>query len=98
MQLSVRADLVSPVLVGRESPMAEFEALLRRAHGGEGVVVLVGGEAGVGKSRLVREAATTFSAGGGRSLSGACMEIGGAALPVAPLVHVLRSLARSTPR
>ena len=45
------ASLVSPVLVGRETESAALDAGLARVLKGEAVTVLVGGEAGVGKSR-----------------------------------------------
>lgn len=45
----------SPPFVGRSSEIAWLRGLLRRAARGHPVLVLVGGESGVGKSRLVRE-------------------------------------------
>jgi predicted ATPase len=90
------ATLISPVLVGRESELSVLLAAVERAAGGEGAVAVVGGEAGVGKTRLVQEAAA-HARRGGRVLSGACVEVGGDVLPLAPIVDALRSLARSTP-
>ncbi|MHC4861421.1 MAG: serine/threonine-protein kinase, partial [Planctomycetota bacterium] len=40
---------------GREEELAKLGALYERAKGGDGQVVLVGGEAGIGKTRLVDE-------------------------------------------
>ena len=48
-------NLVSPVLVGREAELAALTAALESAIGGEPALVLLGGEAGVGKTRLVVE-------------------------------------------
>jgi predicted ATPase/DNA-binding NarL/FixJ family response regulator len=93
----VSATLVSPVLVGRRDELSTLAAALERAEGGESTIVLVGGEAGVGKTRLVEEAAARAAQAGGRVLVGGCVELGGDALPFAPLVDALRSLARSTP-
>jgi predicted ATPase/DNA-binding CsgD family transcriptional regulator len=90
------ATLISPVLVGRESELSVLLAAVERAADGEGAVAVVGGEAGIGKTRLVQEAAARARRGG-RVLSGACVEVGGDVLPLAPLVDALRSLARSTP-
>ncbi len=93
----VSRDVVSPVLVGRRSELARLRAQLDRAAGGRPAVVLLGGEAGVGKSRLVRELTRTATARGVRVLSGGCAELGGEGLALAPLVDVLRALARSVP-
>src|SRR5258706_7213587 len=46
-----------PGFVGRESERAMLENRLRAAHAGEGQVVLVSGEPGVGKTRLAEETA-----------------------------------------
>ena len=49
------ASLVSPVVVGRQAEAAALSDALARALAGAPVTVLLGGEAGVGKSRLVHE-------------------------------------------
>ena len=55
---------------------------------------MVGGEAGVGKTRLVREFAER--AGGARApvLTGGCLELGADSLPFTPFTAVLRELVR----
>lgn len=90
-------ELVSPVLVGRRAELARLRGLLERAVGGEPVAAVVVGEAGVGKSRLVREVVAVARASGVRVLAGGCVELGGEGLPLAPLMDVLRAVARSTP-
>jgi predicted ATPase len=89
--------VVSPVFIGRQQEMASLAAPMRRAEGGEPAVVLIGGEAGVGKTRLVGELAGLGSAAGFRVLAGQCIELGAEGLPLAPLVDALRALARTTP-
>ena len=59
--------------------------------------MLIGGEAGVGKTRLVGELAALGSAAGFCVLTGQCIELGAEGLPLAPLVDALRALARMTP-
>jgi len=53
----VRRNLVSPVLVGRDNELAALTEALDAAVAGEPSVVIVSGEAGVGKTRLVEETA-----------------------------------------
>jgi DNA-binding CsgD family transcriptional regulator/tetratricopeptide (TPR) repeat protein len=93
----VSRDVVSPVLVGRRGELARLRTLLDQAVGGSPAVVLLGGEAGVGKSRLVRELSSAAGVLGVRVLSGGCVELGGEGMALAPLVDMLRSLARSAP-
>ena len=47
----------SPRFVDRRRELGAIEAALARTRGGSGSVVFVGGEAGIGKSRLVAEVA-----------------------------------------
>jgi len=47
--------VLSPVLVGRHQELSELEDALLSANRGEGRFVLLGGEAGIGKTRLARE-------------------------------------------
>ena len=66
------------------------EAIARGAAG-DTVVVLVGGDAGIGKSRLVAEAAAAARAQGALVLEGGCVSLGnGEGLPFAPIVEALR--------
>ncbi|MGZ4303428.1 MAG: helix-turn-helix transcriptional regulator [Solirubrobacteraceae bacterium] len=90
----VHPGLVSPAFVGRGVELAALVAALDSAAAGEPAVVLVGGEAGVGKTRLVEEAAECAREGGARVLTGNCIELGGEGLPLSPLVDALRTLVR----
>jgi DNA-binding CsgD family transcriptional regulator/tetratricopeptide (TPR) repeat protein len=82
----------SPTFVGRVEELQTLEAARRRAADGEPVVVLVGGEAGVGKTRLVAELAARCADDGTRVLSGGCVPVGRDGLPFAPIVEALRPL------
>jgi DNA-binding CsgD family transcriptional regulator len=93
----VTASLVSPVLVGRQTESEALSALLQRVIAGEPATVLVGGEAGVGKSRLVHELVDQARTAGVRVLVGGCVELDGGGIPFAPLVDMLRTLARDLP-
>ncbi|MFE3185001.1 AAA family ATPase [Streptomyces violascens] len=95
---SVETRSVSPVFVGRAGELAVLnEALARAAAGGEPQALLVGGEAGVGKSRLVEEFADAARAAGAVIAIGGCVEVGADGLPFAPFSAALRALRRRLP-
>ena len=79
--VAVHRDLVSPLFIGREAELGTLTAALETAVAGTPTVVLLGGEAGVGKTRLVEEAAARARAAGARVLAGSCIELGGEGLP-----------------
>jgi hypothetical protein len=87
------APLCCPTFVGRRAESARLAAALDRATAATPTVVLVGGEAGVGKSRLVGELAAGARAAGATVLAGGCVERGGEGLPFAPVAAALRMLA-----
>jgi class 3 adenylate cyclase/tetratricopeptide (TPR) repeat protein len=78
--------------VGRVEELQVLEAARRRAADGEPVVVLMGGEAGVGKTRLVAELTARCATDGTRVLVGGCVPVGEGTLPYAPIVEALRAL------
>jgi predicted ATPase len=84
--------VASPTLVGRLEELQALEAARGRAANGEPAVVLVGGEAGVGKTRLVVELTARCAAEGTRVLAGGCVPVGEGTLPYAPIVEALRTL------
>lgn len=75
-------------LVGREQELAEASTLWHRAIAGEGQVLLVSGEPGIGKTRLVRELAGLAQAAGATVLADGCHAEGGP--PYAPLAGIIR--------
>ena len=90
LEMSGRAS--SPVLVGRDEQMAALDAAFVSVRQGGPSAVLLGGEAGVGKSRLVGEFGRTAAAAGARVLTGGCLELGTDGLPFAPFTAILRDL------
>ncbi|WP_308164107.1 helix-turn-helix transcriptional regulator [Nonomuraea sediminis] len=87
---------VSPVFVGRSGELAALGRALAQARSGSTSTVLIGGEAGVGKTRLINE--FTDRAGDARVLVGGCLELGTDGLPFAPFTAVLRTLVRDLGR
>jgi DNA-binding NarL/FixJ family response regulator len=85
---------VSPVIVGRAEQLAVLDAALAPERREGPSVVLIGGEAGVGKSRLASAFTARARAAGARVLTGGCVELGTDGLPFAPFTAVLRELVR----
>jgi DNA-binding CsgD family transcriptional regulator/tetratricopeptide (TPR) repeat protein len=96
-RVSVGANVVSPVFIGRREELASLAGQLERSRAGNPVFALIGGEAGVGKTRLTRELAALAAGQDCCVLTGQCVELGGEGLPLAPLVDALRTLARAVP-
>ncbi len=85
--------VVSPVLVGRDDEIAVLRGACERARAGHPGTILVSGEAGIGKSRLVAAAVRDLP-GDPMVLSGGCLELGAEGAPYVPFVAVLRDLLR----
>lgn len=88
---------VSPVFVGRADELAVLTDALTRADGQEPQAMLIGGEAGVGKTRLTEEFLCEAARRGAVVAVGGCMEIGAEGLPFAPFSTALRTLHRRLP-
>ena len=86
----MRPRISSPRVVARDAELATLSATLDRAVAGSPAVVLLAGEAGIGKSRLVREVERQAAARGMIALRGDCVELDGAELPYAPVAAALR--------
>jgi DNA-binding CsgD family transcriptional regulator/tetratricopeptide (TPR) repeat protein len=84
--------VASAAFIGRRGELRVLRAALSRAADGDPAVVLVGGEAGIGKTRLVSELTAACAADGTRVLTGGCVPVGEGSLPYAPVVEVLRAL------
>ena len=88
--------MTSARFVGRAEELAELQAALAEASDSRPSLALVGGESGVGKSRLAEELIGHARASGARVLSGDCVELGQDELPYAPLLTALRPLVRDS--
>ena len=82
--------------VGREDERAELVRCLDRAALGRGGMVLIGGEPGVGKTRLVEQVLEAAQQRGCLSVTGRCYEVEGTA-PFIPFVEIIEQYARVVP-
>jgi predicted ATPase len=74
--------------------MAALADALQTVRQGGPAAVLIGGEAGVGKTRLIGEFGANAWEAGARVLIGGCLELGADGLPFAPFTAMLRDLVR----
>ncbi|MDQ6834597.1 MAG: AAA family ATPase [Actinomycetota bacterium] len=94
----MRTRLTSSHLVGRVGELSELELAVSEAACGRPVLVLLGGDSGVGKTRLVGELAARLEADPETEtvvLRGGGVEQVDGELPYAPLLSALRPLVRS---
>src|SRR5580698_6001492 len=90
MTMSGRAS--SPVLIGRAEQLTALEGAFESVRQGGAATVLLGGEAGVGKSRLISEFSAAARLAGARVLTGGCLQLGTDGLPFGPFTAILRDL------
>jgi tetratricopeptide (TPR) repeat protein len=83
-------------LIGRDQERAELVRLLDGAMAGHGSFVLIGGEAGVGKTHLTRAILAEAERRGCLTLTGHCSEMEGAP-PYVPFIEMLEYSARVAP-
>ncbi|CAN7460554.1 helix-turn-helix transcriptional regulator [Knoellia sp. LjRoot47] len=91
-----------PLLVGRERERAVLRSVVDRAVSGEPGLVLVHGEAGIGKTSLVREVAQSAETEGAHLLLGLCLRFGSDVTSYVPftqaLTHWLRTSTSDLPQ
>lgn len=90
--------IACPVLIGRAVHVRALARCLAEVRGGHGRVMVLAGEAGIGKSRLVAEARARAGDAGLLILQGNCFEPD-RLLPCAPLIDLLRmAMSLRTPQ
>ncbi|MFF4300995.1 AAA family ATPase [Streptomyces sp. NPDC001601] len=80
-------------LIGRDDELDRLAAVLERARNGSGQAVLIAGDAGVGKTRLLDEVAARAAAAGAVVVTGHCVDLGDVGLPYLPFTEILGVLA-----
>jgi ATP/maltotriose-dependent transcriptional regulator MalT len=79
-------------LVGRNAQLAELTRALQQVTTGNSATVLVAGEAGIGKSRLIGEFAESARARGAAVTIGQCVDLDDHGSAFAPIAGMLRGL------
>jgi DNA-binding CsgD family transcriptional regulator/tetratricopeptide (TPR) repeat protein len=79
---------------GRSHELTAFAQAVTSARSGVPALLLVSGEAGIGKTTFVREGAARSEAA---LHLGRCVQMGGDAIPLAPLADLLRKVDRGSP-
>src|SRR5581483_4376754 len=77
--------------VGREAELRQLQHAFDAALSGQGSLVAVVGEPGIGKTALCEQIATYVAVRGGKTLVGHCYEEGSLSLPYLPFIEGLRS-------
>jgi len=95
-QTGIVGEVLCPVLVGRRAEIQALESALARALAGDGGCAVITGEAGIGKSRLIRElsqmaAAQRVPVAAGRAVPAST------SAPYRPVTEALLQLLRRRP-
>lgn len=87
----VTVPTINSAMVGRDADLTALRRAFDRAAGAEPSAVLIEGEAGIGKSRLLREFQTEIAARADVHI-GRCLDLGAARSVYGPLTSILRSI------
>ncbi|HCI82533.1 MAG TPA: hypothetical protein DHW02_22895, partial [Ktedonobacter sp.] len=82
--------IVCPIVVGRLADVTKLYELVDEASSGHGQIVLISGEAGVGKSRLIEEVKAYARTHNFQVFQGNCFQVD-SSYPYAPLLDLLRT-------
>ena len=88
----------SPRTAGRDTELTELRSLLDEAASGRSRVVLVGGDAGVGKSRLLADLVDLAGDDDTWALVGQCIDLGEGGVPFAPFLQIFGTVAQAVDR
>ena len=92
----VPSHAVAAPLVGRDAELNELAGLVGLGSDSSSGSVLLGGDAGVGKTRVLAELRSRAQEAGWTVLVGHCLDFGDSALPYLPFSEMLGTLADLT--
>jgi AAA ATPase domain len=95
-QTGVVGEVLCPLLVGRQAEVQALESALAGALAGQGGCAVITGEAGIGKSRLIRELATMAAGRQVPVVMGRAVPASASA-PYRPVTEALLQLLRRRP-
>src|SRR5205085_6774463 len=88
---SAQNPMYGRTFVGRERELQQLQSAFDAATAGQGALLMVVGEPGIGKTSLCEQLATYAAIRGGKTLVGHCYEEGSLSLPYLAFVEALRS-------
>ena len=91
------AHSTTPTMIGRDAELTEISSVLGIAADGISGSVLLAGDAGVGKTRMLITLRDQALADGWTVLAGHCLDFGESALPYLPFSEVMGRLATANP-
>jgi len=91
MVIPLNKPVVCPIVIGRTTELTAIHELIESTKSGQGQVLLVSGEAGIGKSRLVKEAKAYATDLNFQVVQGNCFPTD-LSCPYAPILDLIRTL------
>ncbi len=90
-QVTTENPLYRRVFVGREPELKQLQAAFDGAMSGQGALMMVVGEPGIGKTAVCEQLSTYVTLRGGKTMVGHCYEEGSLSLPYLAFVEAMRS-------
>jgi len=96
-QVSSRRELLyRNIFVGRQTELSALTDTFDAAVAGQGSLVMIAGEPGIGKTAICEQLSTYIISRGGKTLWGHCYEEGSLSLPYLAFIEALSNRARNT--
>jgi len=91
LQVPTEGPLYRSFFVGREQELKQLQSAFDGAISGQGALMMVVGEPGIGKTAVCEQLSTYVTLRGGKTLVGHCYEEGSLSLPYLAFVEAMRS-------